>query len=381
MRIVGSMTPPPMFTMSNKPPNDSPGSLDHLTMRYLRRALDAPHPTDEPYVLNEVEAWVIRRVSLRTLALAAGLGLAVVLLYFIPHYFWPVFFQDLTITVKGISHPVPVISVLFGALLIYVEVHALMYINLNAIRTIMAICQFPRAHDAQYEQHLRAIANAALNWQYSGIFALRADALFGLTGWGLSAFFWLNTVKALMSFGAMWWVIQPIAGQSVFLLGCLLGGAVFIFWNTFASFQILREAQVRVMAPLTIRSFVDELHEEWGKHDSFLVLIPAVLACVGIQKRQFNYAHHLLAEAIEYRFNITVDTPAGNVLNDSPLLSAEERKGLERLIIFAALVDGRLSSSEKKCLQHLRAKGWVTYSLADIQQIGRQYYNGKGLWV
>lgn len=376
------MTPPLPFIMSNKPPNDSPGSLDHLTMRYLRRALDAPHPTDEPYVLNEVEAWVIRRVGLRTLAMAAGLGVLGMLLYYLPHHFWPIFFQDFTITVKGVGHPIPVISILYAVLLIYVEVHALMYVNLNAIRTVMAICQFPRAHDAQYEQHLRAIANAALNWQYSGIFALRADALFGLSGWGLSSFFWLNTAKALLSFGLLWWFAQSLANQSIGLLVAgLIGATTLVFWNLFASFQILREAQVRVMAPLTIRSFVDELHEEWGKHESFLVLIPAVLSCVGIQKRQFNYAHHLLAEAIEHRFNITVENPTSNVLNDAPKLSAEERKGLERLIIFAALVDGRLSASEKKCLRHLRAKGWISYSLADIKQIGRQYYDGKGLWV
>ncbi len=383
MWIVGSMTPPSTFIMSNKPPHDSPGSLEHLTMRYLRRALDGEHPTDEPYVLNEVEAWVIRRVSLRTLALAAGLGVLVVLLYYLPHHFWPAFFQDFTITANGVGHAVPVISILYGILLIYVEVHALMYVNLNAIRTIMAICQFPRAHDAQYEQHLRAIANAALNWQFSDIFALRADALFGLTGWGLSAFFWLNTAKAILSFGAMWWVIHSFADSSVLLLSSsLIGVAVFVFWNVFASFQILREAQVRVMAPLTIRSFVDELYDEWGKKEAFLVLIPTVLAAVGIQKRQYNYAHHLLAEAIEYRFELKLDsTKLGDALNNSPTLSAEMRQGMERLIIFAALVDGRLSSSEKKCLRHLRTKGWITYSLADIQQIGRQYYDGKGLWV
>jgi hypothetical protein len=368
--------------MSNKPPNDSPGSLDHLTMRYLRRALDAPHPTDEPYVLNEVEAWVIRRVGLRTLALAAGLGLLGILLYYLPHYFWPVFFQDSTITIKSVSHAFPLISGLYGLLLLYVEVHALMYINLAAIRTVMAICQFPRAHDAQYEQHLRAIANAALNWQYSSFFALRADALFGLTGWGLSFFFWVNTAKALLSFGLLWWLAQSLTNQSVGLLAAgLISVVAFMFWNVFASFQILREAQVRVMAPLTIRSFVDELHEEWGKHEAFLILVPAVLACVGIQKRQYNYAHHLLAEAIEYQFGITVSYPTANALSEPPSLPTDVRKGLERLIIFAALVDGRLSSSEKKCLQHLRAKGWITYSLADIQQIGRQYYDGKGLWV
>lgn len=368
--------------MSNQLPNDSSGPLNHLTMRYLRRALDAPHPTDEPYVLNEVEAWVIRRVRLRTFLLAAGLGFMVVLFYYLPHYFWPAFFKDFALTIKGISYAVPVISILYGVLLIYVEVHALMYVNLNAIRTIMAICQFPRAHDAQYEQHLRAISRAALNAQYGNIFSFESDRHFGRPSWGLSSFFWINMVKALLSFSVFKSLVGRFASGLVFRqTAIMLGMPILGLWNAFASFRILREAQVRVMAPLTIHSFVDELYEEWGKHEAFRQIAPAVLSCIGIQKRHYNYAHHLLAEAFEHRFGLTLETPAVDLLNQSPAIAAEVRNGLERLIIFAALVDGRLSASEKKSLRYLRTEGWVTYALADIQQIGRQYNNGKGLWV
>ncbi|MCY7358213.1 MAG: hypothetical protein LH609_12295 [Rudanella sp.] len=351
-------------------------------MRYLRRALDASHPTDEPYVLNEVEAWVIRRVRWRTMALAAGLGVVVVLLYFLPHYFWPAFFEDFILTIKGAAYTLPAISILYGILLIYVEVHALMYINLNAIRTIMAICQFPRVHDAQYDQHLRIIAKAAFNVPYTSLFASQADTHFGRPGWGLPSFFWINMGKAMLIFSAIQALLIRLISSIFFRqVASVISMPVFAFWNVFASFRILREAQIRVMAPLTIHSFVDELYEEWGKHEQFRKLVPAVLSCVGIQKRHYNYAHHLLAEAIEHRFDIQLDAPDNQILSDSSTLPAEVRTGLERLIIFATLVDGRLSLSEKKCLQCLRTKGIITYTLADIQQIGRQYNEGKGLWV
>jgi hypothetical protein len=368
--------------MSSLPPNDSSGPLDHLTMRYLRRALDASHPTDEPYVLNEVESWVIRRVRRRTLFLAAGLGVVGVLLLYLPQYFWPSFFQDFKLTFLNTPYNIPVISILYGMLLVYMEVYVLMYLNLNAIRTIMAICQFPRAHDAQYERNLRAIADAATKWEYQGIFGFRNDQLFGRPGWGLTSFFWANTVKAVLSDVLLRVLIRRFLGRFAFRqFTDLVGMPVFAFWNAFASAQILREAQVRVMAPLTIRSFVDELYEEWGKNDSFRKLISPVLACVGIQKRQYNYAHHLLSEAIEHRFDLKLTTASLDALDHPSKLPLELRKGLERLIIFAALVDGKLTFSEKKCLRHLRAKGWITYTLTDIHQIGRQYNAGKGLWV
>ena len=368
--------------MSNMLPNDSSGPLSHFTMRYLRQALDAPHPTDEPYVFNEVEAWVIRRVRWRTLVSAAGLGVTGVLLYYLPHYFWPAFFQEFTLIAEGIGYTVPAISILYGLLLIYVAVHALMYVNLNAIRTIMAICQFPRAHDAQYDQNLRAIAKAALNAQYQSVFAFQRDRQFGRPGWGLSSFFWANMAKTLLSFILFQVLISCFAGSFAFQqVANLFGIPIFALWNVVASVQVLREAQVRVMAPLTIRSFVDELYEEWGKHEQFRQLIPAVLSCMNIQKRQYNYAHHLLAQAIEHRFDIFLDNPTTDALSHPPTIPEPVRAGLERLIIVAALVDGRLSVSEKKCLRHLRAKGWITYNSTDIQQIGRQYNNGKGLWV
>lgn len=368
--------------MSDLPPNDSPGPLSHLTMRYLRRALDAPHPTDEPYVLNEVEAWVIRRVRLRTLLLAASLGVMVVVFYYLPHYFWPAFFKELALTIKGVRYAVPAISILYGVLLIYIEVHALMYVNLNAIRTIMAICQFPRAHDAQYEKHLRVISRAALNAQYGSFFLSEPDTHFGRSGWGLSSFFWINMVKALLSFSVFKSLVVRFVGNVLFRqTAAMFGMPIFALWNAFASFRILREAQVRVMAPLTIHSFVDELYEEWGKHEEFRQLAPAVLSCIGIQKRHYNYAHHLLAEAVEHRFGLTLENAPVGMLNQPPAVTAEVRNGLERLLIFAVLVDGRLSVSEKKCLRYLRTEGWITYTLADIKQIGRQYNDGKGLWV
>ncbi|KAB7728750.1 hypothetical protein F5984_18150 [Rudanella paleaurantiibacter] len=368
--------------MSNQPPNDSSGSLDHLSLRYLRRVLDASHPTDEPYVLNEVEAWVIRRVRRRTIALAAALGALAVLLLYLPQYFWPAFFQEFTFTILGEGYDVPVISILYGVLLVYVEVYALMYVNLNAIRTIMAICQFPRAHDAQYDRHLKAIASVALSWKYGGIFSLGSDPHFGRPGWGLTSFFWFNTAKAFASDLLLRTLMFRFLGRFAFRqLTDLIGMPVFAFWNAFASFQILREAQIRVMAPLTIRSFVDELHEELGSDEAFCQLIPEALRCIGVQRRQYNYAHLFLFETIEDRFGIKLDTPSGEWFDRVPALSTEARSGLERLIIFSALVDGRLSWAEKKCLGRLHAQGIVSYTIADIRQIGKQYNDGKGLWV
>ena len=60
---------------------------------------------------------------------------------------------------------------------------------------------------------------------------------------------------------------------------------------------------------------------------------------------------------------------------------AEVRRSLERLIVFGVLVDGRLSWVEKRRLRQLRRSGFLSYSADEIQRLGAEYNQGRGLWV
>jgi hypothetical protein len=369
--------------MSTPPPDDAQSPLDHLALRYLRAALDTTHPTDEPYVLNAVETYVIRRVKLQTLLLAALLGITGVLLLYMPQYWWPSFFPSLPITILDWSVRLPVVLTLYGILLVYLEIYALMYINLRAVRIIMAVCQFPRAHDAQYERHLKALAQAALEREDRGILRFGIDPYLGLPRWGLSAFFLVNMFKATLSNMLVKVVLKRVLGRyALRYVTDLAGMPIFAFWNALASWSIIHEVQIRVMAPLTIREFVHELHEEWGDNETFRSLILETLQYVAVLKRQYNYAHFLLTENIVDAFGIELSDLSGNFIERADVAPVEVRRGLERLIVFGVLIDGRLSWSEKKRLQKLRENGWLIHYPADtVTQLGRDYNNGKGLWV
>ena len=369
--------------MSTTLPDATQSPLDHLALRYLRAALDTAHPTDEPYVLNAVETYVIRRVKLQTLLLSALLGITGVLLLYMPQYWWPVFFPTFPITVFEWSFRVPVILTLYGILLVYLEIYALMYINLRAVRLIMAVCQFPRAHDAQYERHLNALAQAALEREDRGILRFGIDPYLGLPRWGLSAFFLVNMFKATLSNMVVKLVLKRVLGRyALRYLTDLAGMPIFAFWNALASWHIIHEVQIRVMAPLTIREFVHELHEEWGDNETFRSLILETLQYVAVLKRQYNYAHFLLTENIVDTFGLEISELSGNFIERAEAVPVEVRRGLERLIVFGVLIDGRLSGSEKKRLQKLRDKNWLThYPASTVAQLGRDYNDGKGLWV
>lgn len=369
--------------MSTRPPNNSFGPLDHLAMRYLRQALDTPHPSDEPYVLNPVESRIIRRTKILTLSLAALLGILGVLVLYIPQYTWPDLFQNTPIRFGTTTYYVPIVTSLYGILLVYIEINLLVGLNLIGVKAIMQICQFPRAHDAQYDRHLQALANAALEKKNRGILRFGIDPYLNMPRWGLTLFFLLNIAKAALSSLALKFLFRRFMGRyALRQITDLAGMPIYAAWNAYASWQVLHEAQVRVMAPLTIREFVNELHDEWGDNEQFRPLILEALQYVAILKRQYNYAHFLLTETLVDRFNLRTNvTLTGHFVEQALHAPIEIRRSLERLIVFGVLVDGKLSWIEKRRLRQLRSKNFLTYSAEEIQRIGEDYNQGRGLWV
>ncbi|WP_229375975.1 LBF_2804 family protein [Fibrella aquatilis] len=368
--------------MSTQPPENTPGPIDQLALRYLRRALDANHPTDEPYVLNEVETYVIHKIRWETLSMAGLFGVLGVALLYMPQYFWPAFFQGTVLSLFSYEVEAPLVTVLYGILLVYLEIYALLYINLRAVRYIMAVCQFPRQHDAQYERHLQALADAAQEKENQSILRYSIDPYLGLPRWGLMFFFIVNRLKAALSNMVLKFLVKRLFGRFVVRqVTDFVSMPVYAFWNIWASHRVIHEAKIRVMAPLTVREFVENLHDEWKHNEEFRSLIPEALQYVAILKRQYNYAHLLLTESLINRFGIQSVKPTGNFLTMLEKTSPELRRPLERLVVFGVLIDGDLSWFEKQRLRKLKARGWLTYSIADIEAIGDEYYKGRGLWV
>lgn len=369
--------------MSTRPPNDSTNPFDHLAMRYLRQSLDTAHPIDEPYVLNADECRQIRRTKAVTLLTAALLGMLGVVLLYTPQYYWPDLFVNTPIVAFGTVYQLPLITALYGILLVYLEVSLLVVINVQGAKSIMRTCQFPRVHDAQYDRHVQALADAALEPANRGILRFGIDPYLSMPRWGLPLFFLLNMAKAALSNLALKFVAKRfLEGYAVRQLTDLAGMPIYAFWNAWSSWQVLHETQIRVMAPTTIREFVNELHDEWGKSDEFRPLILEALHYISILKRQHNYAHFLLTETLVDRFELrTGATLTGHFVERVMQTSAPVRQSLERLIVFGVLVDGQLSWLEKRRLSQLRRRGFLTYSVNAIQRIGEEYNAGQGLWV
>ncbi|GAB3926548.1 LBF_2804 family protein [Larkinella terrae] len=362
---------------------DSTGDFDQTTtgrttLRYLARAMHTDHPSDEPFVLNETERQAIFRIKGATMLVASVLSMVAIWVFYLPHVLWAKWFAE-THTAFG---DWPLISILFAVLVLYLLLHALILLHTGAVRLIEMTCQFPRFHDSAYARHMNQLAE---NANQRGSFRLRLTPR-PLLPWTLSGFLLTVLLLILVSNGMLQLAIRFWGGEAVSpVTAVLISSLVTVGWICWATFRILKHAQIRVMAPLTIRQFINELAEEFGREPTFRQLLPGVLQQAAVSPKPDNYPHLILVEAISNRFSSEPvgAAPAGNNLLLQQLANCPNtvRHGLERFFIFSILIDGHLSSLERKRLLELQNAHVLTVSEADVKAMCRNFVKGDGLWV
>lgn len=361
---------------------DSSGDFNQATtgrttLRYLARAMYTDHPSDEPFVLNAAERLAIYRIKGATMLVSSALGVLAIWLFYLPHVLWTSWFVE-THTALG---DWPLISVLFAALMFYLLVYALIFVHNGAIRLLEITCQFPRLHDASYSRHMNQLAE---NSTQRSPFRLRLSPR-PLLPWTVSGYLLTVLLLAFLVDGLFQMLLRFGSQQPVSAIFMVLSSTLVIgITNGWATYRILQQAQIRVMAPLTIRQFTNELAEEFGREPAFRNLLPFMLQRAGIWGKQTNYAHLLLLEAFTYRFSIIQDqgvATADTAFEQLASAPTAVRQGLERLFVFSILIDGHLSSTERKSLRQLQNAGVVKISADAIELMRRNFVKGEGLWV
>jgi hypothetical protein len=373
------------FTMLPNLPTDDPNKpLAPATLRYLRAALNVPHPADEPFVLSEREARHVRRVHRQTLGLAALLGLVGMVAFYGPQRWWPDLFGITRMQFGDRVLSIPLLTGLYGLLIAYLEVYLVVAVNLRTMRHIMAVFHFPRAHDGQYTRHLAILTRSARERPCRNLLQVGIDPHSGVPRQNLNLFFIATTAVALFTFVLTQWLLGQVAGRFALnqVITSWVSLPILALWNVWATEAVLRETSIRVMAPLTIREFVNELYEQWGHHAGFKSLILETLQFAGVLAGQHNYAHLVLTETITHRFSLDLtQTPTGQLLTLLAQQPVQVRRSAERLLIFCVLIDGQVSGFDKQQLTQFDKSGWLTHTLDQIDTLGTDYRAGKGLWV
>jgi hypothetical protein len=196
---------------------------------------------------------------------------------------------------------------------------------------------------------------------------------------GLFAYFMVNQAVGFFISTVATILLLPYSNTAVAITVGLIG---YVSGLVYSVKKIQFELRIRILAPLTIRSFVNELREEWHTDSQFQLVLTDVLNYAGILQRLHVYAHLILVETLTDRVNEAVlPHSPDDFLPQMAALPPDMQRSVERLLIFSLLIDGHFSTREREQLQKLQNHKLLTYSMTDINQLHRDYVAGKGLWL
>jgi len=348
-------------------------------MRYLRRALDTSHPTDEPYVMSDVEIFLTQRVIYATLFTTGIISALTVLLFQFSRLSWPDFFADTEVMFAGTALALPLVTILYASLLLYLAVYLTTAVNRLGSRAIAQICQFPRLHDLRYEHHVETMFRMARSKRQPFRLGVGIRAYMAWSRSGLLLYF---AASAAIGF-----IVSSLVSQWLFsyvspLIAVSIGIVLYTSWLVYRAWRVQFELRIRILAPLTIRSFVNELREEWHTDEQFQEVVTDALNFAGILSSLHIYVHLLLAETLTDRVNAAVlpHSPDDFTPKMAALPVAMQRS-VERLLLFSMLIDGHFTGKERKRIKQLQDQKLLTYTLSDVKQLRDDYIAGKGLWL
>jgi hypothetical protein len=355
------------------------GLIDKIATNYIQAALPA-EPSAEPHLLNETEQAVIKKVKQETLIAAAILGVLGVLLLYLPQYYFPQLFPDTAIKLFGKTWPVPIVGTIYGLVLVYAEIYALTYYNVRAVKTIAAACQFPPKGHPDYGHYVQALTDASLEKEHKGLDQFGINPYAGLPKWLVMFYFLLNKLKATLSNLVMKIVVKRVLGRyALRAVTDMAGIPIFAFWNAWASYKVINEAKVRIMCPIIIHQFTNDMQANWGNNPGFVKKLGAALAYVSQVKRNYNYAHFLFAQAFHHKLNALPTVGGEHFLQLAPKLEPELRQALYKVIVFGLCIDGDFSEFEKLRIRKLVATNDFPYNYQQLEKLSADFSAGKGL--
>lgn len=357
------------------------GFLEQFAKRQFEQISIDGIPVDEAFILNEAEVKVIKKVRFRAIFLAALLGTLGVLFLYIPQYIFPKLFPETSINVFGLTLNLPLVGWLWAIILVVVEINLLNIVNIQAVARMAAACHWPKKDSENYTNNFNALLGAALEKPATDINNYGINPFFGLPKFSYAAYFIFNKAKATLSNALVKILVSRLLGRvAIRQVTDMAGIPIFAFWNAWATHLVLKEAVLRIMAPDTITNLTNELYGQYKDDLQFKTLLKDALQYIAILKRNYNYAHFLLAKSLFTTFKIEDENYTHYFLQNYTMANANTQAGLLKVIIAGVCIDGKISIREEHQLLQIINEN-TPYTLAQIKKIAADFKNGKGLKI
>jgi hypothetical protein len=360
--------------------------IEKIAYRYLAKLTRIPvRDTDTLHLLSDEEVRTIKKEVLRTLFWSAIFGVLGVLVLYLPQYYFPEYFYEYVLysPFTESSFTIPVVGTIYGIILVYIEIYALMALNIRAVFKIAEVCGFPDKNDPDYDKHIESLMRVGLERDDKSAATYGLNPLQGASRWTLLLFLIISRLKATISNYVAKILLRRILGRyALRAVIDMVGIPVYAFWNAYASWIVIHETKVRIMAPNLIRQLCRNLYDKYQNTPEFTEYIYDTLQYIAMSKRRYHHNHFLLAKNVLVTFNIPVKEAHSvgeeyfqKLKNARP----EIREGVIKLLLMGFIIDGNLSNKEYNALERLHQEKIIPYDVPTIKKWIRSFVKGKGL--
>ncbi len=364
--------------------------IEKIAYRYLVRLTKLPTRADDAlHLLSDQEVKTIRREVWYTLLWAAVFGAIGVLALYLPQIYFNEYFYEYKWSSPFSPEPlaIPVVNIIYGFILVYIEIYALMAINIRAVFKIAEVCGFPDKNDPDFDKHIESLMRVGLEKDDKSDYTYGINPMQGASKWALFLFLLISRLKATISNYVIKMIVRRVLGRFALraitnIINIGVGIPVFAFWNAYASYIVIHETKVRIMAPTLINQLCRNLYEQYKNTPEFTAYIYDTLQYIAMSKRKYHHNHFLLAKNILLIFNIPVKEahPLSEdyfemVKNAKP----EIREGVIKLLMVGFIIDGNLSPQENSTISKLHKEGVIPFDKKRIKVWIRSFVKGKGL--
>lgn len=374
--------------MAKKKKEKKKGFWEKLAEKQITKS-KAIQDGDELFIMSDDERKVLKEIKKRTFIKAGIAGALGVILLYIPYhldngYFFPIRWFDLPENpIYNEPIKVEIEFMIFSVVLVMIEIWYLTYINIKAVSGIAHICGHPNPTDENYKHNLEALIAVGLERKHKQLENIGINPYEGLNKVGVIVFQFLLRLKATASNMLFRMVMKRALGRfALRLVLDMLGIPVYAAWNIWGSNRVINEARIRVMAPPLIKRCAERLYEEQKDNPEFKKHLYDTLQLISESKRSFHYNHFLLSITLLNEFGVEVqEEPPYNddFLIEIPDLSEKTRLGVQQLLVFGMMIDGRISAREKRAINYLIKENVLQYSEEEILSWSEDYNDGKGI--
>lgn len=338
---------------------------------------------DRLYLLNEDEIKAIRIRERIAIWISAVIGGSGVLFLYIPYYLFPGSFPSIKIVALGKTVELPVLFLTYSVFLVGVELFILTMLNIWCVHEVAVATGFLDHKSKRIPEKRNLLLDIGLEKKNRQVLTYGIDPLHGLNRSALVFWNLMFMLKATLTNMFSRFLIQRVMGRYVIrAVQDLAGIPIFAFWNAYATRTILKEARVIIMG----QNLIEELMNKMRISDENIIeeraLLSDTMQFVAVSKRDFHQNHYVLTRNLFEHFGIDERKGAWHeeaFLEKLRKAGKSQREKCILLILMGLILDGKISSREKKRIRKLNGMGLIPYDEVEMSAFTDDFIGGKGI--